>query len=113
MDKTLNSKRIRYQVLMLRDVHRSVQPHVECHKAFSMMSEIVIFPPLPVVSILIVRYIVLHYPGDRVHMRSSLAFPTSSIVPSLPPMNQLNSSNAHWNLVPPLVAALLLSKFLH
>jgi hypothetical protein len=124
----------RHSRLMLCDTHPSVQPHVKCHKAFLMMCKTMILcvttmfllhsfwllyfsPPLPAVSTLIPLYItaamLLHYPGDRVHVRSLLAFPNSSAVPSPMPMNKSNSINAHWDLVPPLVAVLLFPKFLH
>jgi WD40 repeat protein len=70
---------------------------------------------LPTVSILISLYvaaILLHYPGGRVHVRSSLAFLNSSAMPKPTLMNQLNLSNAQGPL-PPLVVVFLLSKFLH
>jgi hypothetical protein len=56
--------------------------------------------------------VLLHYPGDHAHVRSSLAFPNSSAVPNPMLMNQLNLSNAQDPL-PPLVAVLLSWKFLH
>jgi hypothetical protein len=118
---------------MLPDVHPSVQPPVKCQQAFSITCKAVIwfavavsirpaFPNfhvvsqmLPTVSILISLYvaaILLHYPGGRVHVRSSLAFLNSSAVPKPTLMNQLNLSNAQGPL-PPLVVVFLLSKFLH
>ncbi|KAG1769923.1 hypothetical protein EV702DRAFT_1140141, partial [Suillus placidus] len=72
--------------------------------------------PLPVVSILIPLYVaasvLLHPPGDHLHAHSSPALPNPSAVPNPTLMNQSHSSNAQ-DLVPPLVAVLLLSKFLH
>jgi hypothetical protein len=75
----------------------------------------VVSHPLPAVSILIPLYvdvILLHYPGGRVHMRSSLASLNSSAVPKPTLINQLNLSNVQGPL-PPLVTVLLLLKFLH
>ncbi|KAG2039698.1 WD40-repeat-containing domain protein [Suillus americanus] len=105
------------QVLMLRDVHPSVQLPVKCQQAFSITCKAVILHPLLAVSSLIPLYVVvaaavlLHYPGDRVHSRSSLTFLNSSAIHNTL-MNQSNLNSAQGP-VPPLVAVLLLSKFLH
>jgi hypothetical protein len=90
---------------MLPDVHPSIQPHVKCHKAFSMVCKTVILPLHTAVAVL------LHPLGDLVHARSSLASPNSSPIPNPTPMNQLNSSNAQ-DLALLLAVYLRLSKFL-
>jgi D-alanyl-lipoteichoic acid acyltransferase DltB (MBOAT superfamily) len=66
----------------------------------------VILPPHNIAAVL------LHLFGDRVHARSSLAFPDSLAVPIPISMNRLNSSNAQ-DLALLLTLDLLLSKFLH
>lgn len=50
--------------LMLRDAHSSVQPHVECHKTFSMMWNPVILPFYNAAAVL------LRTLGECVHARS-------------------------------------------
>jgi len=75
----------------------------------------VVSHPLPTVFILIPLYvaaILLHYHGDHAHIHSSLAFLDSSAVPNPMLMNQSNLSNTQGQVIP-LVAVLLLSKFLH
>jgi hypothetical protein len=56
--------------------------------------------------------VLLHPLGDRVYVRSSLAFPNSLTAPNPMLMNRLNSSNAQ-DLAFLLVVDLRLWKFLH
>jgi hypothetical protein len=90
---------------MLPDVHPSVQPHVKCHKAFSMVCKTLILPLHNAIAVL------LHPLGDCIRVRSSLAFPNPSTVPNPMPINRLNFSNAQ-DLALLLVVVLRLSKFL-
>ncbi|KAG2039683.1 hypothetical protein BDR03DRAFT_950868 [Suillus americanus] len=90
---------------MLRDIYPSVQLPVKCQRAFSITCKIVIL-------LYVATAMLLHPPGDHVHLCSSLAFPHSSAVPDPTSMNQLNFSNAQ-GLVLPLVPVLPLLKFLH
>jgi hypothetical protein len=91
---------------MRLDVHPSVQPHVECHKAFSMVCKTVILPLHNAVAVLL-------YPlGDCARARSSLAFPSPSTVPNPMLMNRLNSCDAQ-NTALLLAIDLRLLKFLH
>jgi len=111
---------------MLRDVHQSVLPPVKYQQAFLMTYKAVVLcaaalsiclafsdfyvvsHPLPAIAAAVLS----HYYGDHAHERSSLAFPNSSAVPKPTLMNQSNPSNAQGPVIP-LVAILLLSKFLH
>jgi hypothetical protein len=72
-----------------------------------MTYKAVILHPPPAIAAAVLS----HYPGDHAHERSSLAFPNSSAVPNPMLMNQSDFSNARSPVIP-LIAVLLLSKFL-